>query len=106
MCVLLLLAIHFTACHHLPADVCDVLNNPRKYSERESLTVRGVVEESTNLFVVKYYVIRDLDQDCLLTVVTDHMLPAEGEHIRVRGRLEEAFKIGNERLLVLVEAEK
>lgn len=98
----LFIAVTVLSCRHFPVAIFDVLQYPRKYSGK-TLVVKGVVDESTDLFFVKYFVIRDLDSDCRLTVVTGRILPGEGERVRVQGALDEAFKIGDNRMLVLKE---
>jgi hypothetical protein len=54
-------------------------------------------------FVVKYFTIKDTTGE--LAVVTSRPLPKKGTHIKVRGRVEEAFSIGDKQLLVLIEDE-
>jgi hypothetical protein len=43
------------------------------------------------------------DKTVELVVVTDRALPVVGSKIRVKGRIEEAFSIGNQQMLVFVE---
>lgn len=95
-----------TGCQLLPADVCDVVNNPRKYGEMNPLKVKGVVSSSDNLGIFSYFVLKDVRNDCEIIVVTDRILPSAGEQITVTGTLDEAFKLGENRLLVIREKKK
>ncbi len=80
--------------------IADIRNNPRHYAGKE-VTVSGEVTETVSLVVVKYFTLRDNTGE--ITVVTERALPKEGERLKVRGTVREAFSIGSERLLVIVE---
>ena len=77
-----------------------ILNNPREYDGR-LVKVSGTVTQSMNLFVVKYFVLRDESGE--ITVVTPRILPRQGNSITIRGHVREAFTVGDEQLLVIVE---
>jgi cob(I)alamin adenosyltransferase len=54
--------------------------------------------------VVKYFSIRDDSGE--IAVVTNKPLPKKGETIKVKGKVQEAFSLGTETLLVIIETEK
>jgi len=78
----------------------DITADPRRYADRE-VTVSGEVMGPFSLVVVKYFTLRDNTGE--ITVVTQRPLPAEGAHLTVRGTVREAFSIGSQTLLVIVE---
>ncbi len=80
--------------------IADIRNNPRHYTDKE-VTVSGEVTESFSLVVIKYFTLRDGTGE--ITVVTQRPLPKEGERLKVKGVVREAFSIGSESLLVIVE---
>lgn len=77
-----------------------ILAKPRDYAGKK-VTVSGEVTEIFSLFVIKYFVVRDNTGQ--IAVVSDKPLPGKGSTIKVTGTVKEAFSIGDQQLLVLVE---
>ncbi len=77
-----------------------IQENPRAYAGK-TVTVSGEVTRVFSLFVVKYFVVRDKTGE--ITVVTEKPLPKVGTKIKVKGTVEEAFSIGDQQVIVLVE---
>ncbi|MBI4522619.1 MAG: hypothetical protein HY695_02270 [Deltaproteobacteria bacterium] len=77
----------------------DLLENPRKYENRE-VTIYGTVTGGASLLVVKYFEIED--GTGAMRVVTSRVLPGKGEKIKVIGTLE-SIEFGTERMVVLRE---
>ncbi len=95
------LLITVAACDTLfPTPISDILQNPRKY-EGVQVKVSGQVVDIFGLFVVRYFVIKD--DTGAITVVTQRPLPNKGEHISVIGKVEEAFSLGDQQLIVIEE---
>ena len=78
----------------------DITGHPRDFAGKD-VTVSGEVTETFSLFVVKYFVLRDTTGE--ITVVSDKPLPAKGEKIKVKGVVKEAFSLGTQSTIVLVE---
>jgi len=78
----------------------DITGHPRDYAGKE-VTVSGEVVEIFSILIAKYFVIRDSTGE--ISVVTDRPLPAKGEKIKVKGIVKEAFSLGTQSSLVLVE---
>ncbi len=51
---------------------------------------------------MKYFVVRDDTGE--IPVVTERVIPARGETVTIRGEVQEAFALGEERLIVIVES--
>jgi len=77
-----------------------LLENPRDYDNR-TVTIEGQVEEVYSLLVVKYFSVRD--NTGVIIVVTERILPKKGEKIKVKGRVADAFSIGDKSLTVFKE---
>lgn len=77
----------------------DILNHPRDYESKE-VTIYGTVTGSASLLVMKFFEIRD--DTGTMKVVTDRVLPTQGEKLRVTGYMQ-AVEIGQQRLIVLQE---
>ncbi len=77
----------------------DILDHPRNYENKE-VTIYGTVTGSASLLVVKFFEIQD--ETGTIKVVTERVLPKQGEKVRVTGYME-AIEIGTERLIVLRE---
>ena len=78
----------------------DILEHPREFDGR-TVTIAGEVKESANLLFIKYFIVRDDTGE--ITVVTDRAVPRQGEKVRVTGRVNQAFAIGDKSLVVIVE---
>lgn len=79
----------------------DIQKEPGRWDGR-TVTVAGKVTGTHNLLVVKYYQVDDGTGD--IAVVTNSALPHEGDHVRVKGRVEQAFALGSAHVVVIVEA--
>jgi aspartyl/asparaginyl-tRNA synthetase len=77
----------------------DILDHPRAYENKE-VTVYGTVTGGASLIVTKYFELQD--DSGSIKVVTDRVLPKQGEKLRVTGRME-SIELGSERLIVIRE---
>ncbi len=104
--ILLLAALVFfimtaTACSGLfSTPIEKILNNPRDYVDKR-VTVSGTVVDSFNVVILKYFIVRDKTGE--IPVITDKPVPAKGQKIKVSGTVRDAFSLGDDRLIVLVE---
>lgn len=79
----------------------DIQKAPGQWDGR-TVTIAGKVTGTHNLLVVKYYQVDDGTGD--IAVVTQSALPHEGDHVRVKGRVEQAFALGSAHVVVIVES--
>ena len=78
-----------------------ILGNPKAY-EGKVITIQGEVTDRTSMFVVlKFYKVKDKTADII--VVTKRTLPEAKSNVLVKGKIEEAFPIGDQKLVVFVE---
>lgn len=77
----------------------DVIDHPRDYASKE-VTVYGTVTGSTSLVFVKFFELQD--DTGSIKVVTNRVLPQNGEKIRVTGRMD-SIEFGPQRTIVLRE---
>ncbi len=102
--VLFVAALFAGACAGLlPTRIGDIHSSPRRYDGKQ-VTVKGTVTDIVNLVFVKYFFLRDDTGE--IPVVTDRVLPAKGETVTISGRVQEAFALGDQRLLVILESPK
>ena len=80
-----------------------ILDNPRDYSGR-TVRVAGEVTETFSLFVIKYFMVKDSTGE--ITIVTTKPLPQRGSKITVKGIVHEAFSLGDQQLIVIVEPDE
>lgn len=78
----------------------DIEKAPGRWDGR-TVTIAGKVTGTHNLLVVKYYQVDDGTGE--IAVVTQDALPKEGDHVRVKGRVEQAFALGSAHVVVIVE---
>lgn len=79
--------------------IADILERPRNYENKE-VTIYGTVTGTVSLFLVKYFEIQD--ETGSIKVVTDRVLPTQGERTRVTGHME-VIEVGADRWIVLRE---
>jgi len=79
-----------------------ILEKPREYADT-TVVVSGKVTEIFGLVFIKYFIVEDKTGS--IAVVTDKPLPKMGSEIKVRGIVKEAFSLGDQQLLVLIEHE-
>ena len=77
-----------------------ILDNPRDFQGKK-VTVAGEVTETFSLLVVKYFTVKDSTGE--ITVITSRPLPRKGSGITVRGTVQEAFSLGDQQVIVIVE---
>ncbi|RJX28621.1 MAG: hypothetical protein C4531_11590 [Desulfurivibrio sp.] len=95
------MVLGLAACSSLfPTPIAKLLEDPRGY-EGKQVTISGEVVESVSILLLKYFIVRDDTGE--ITVITQRPLPRKGEKIKVHGRIEEAFSLGDQQLIVLIE---
>jgi hypothetical protein len=78
-----------------------ILSNPKAY-EGKVVTIEGEVTDRTTFFVaIKFYKVRDKTGEII--VVTKRSLPELRSILRIKGRIDDVFPIGDLKLLVFLE---
>ena len=78
-----------------------ILSNPKAY-EGKVVTIEGEVTDRTSFFgVIKFYKVKDKTGEII--IVTKRTLPEIKSILRIKGRIDEAFPIGDLKLLVFLE---
>jgi hypothetical protein len=96
-----LLILSITACSGLfPTQINKILSNPRDYADKK-VTISGTVTDTFSFLVVKYFTVRDDTGE--LAVVSQRPLPVKGSTVKVTGTVKEAFSLGAQQMIVLVE---
>jgi len=99
--ILTLIALLAGACETFgTTPIGKILEKPRDYADK-AVVVSGMVTEVFGLVFIKYFVLEDGTGN--IAVVTDKPMPKRGTKIGVRGVVKEAFSLGDQQLLVLVE---
>jgi len=80
-----------------------ILADPRAYAGK-TVTVSGEVTQVFSFVFIKYLKLKDKTGE--IVVVTDKPLPKVGTEIKVEGTVQEAFSIGDQQLIVIVEQSK
>ena len=75
--------------------------NPRDYEDKQ-VTIAGRVTSRNSLVVLKYFTVQDDSGE--IAVITKRALPGVGQKVRVKGKLQEGFSLGQEQSVVLVES--
>jgi hypothetical protein len=82
--------------HHAPIE--NILGNPKAY-EGKSITIEGEVTDRTAFFVfLKFFKVRDRTGE--MTVAVTGSLPEVRSNVRVKGMIDDAFPIGDQKILV------
>jgi hypothetical protein len=95
------LLLVLASCGLLATSIKDIRDDPRAY-DGKTVTVSGEVKSATSLLVVKFFTLADSTGEII--VITERPLPKNGQRLRVRGVVHEAFSIGNESVMVIEES--
>jgi hypothetical protein len=103
--IIILILIGFGAWYYLTrvhlSQIQSLLSNPKAY-EGKVVTIEGEVTDRTSFFgVTKFYKIKDKTGEII--VVTKKTLPELKSILQVKGKIDEAFPIGDVKLLVFME---
>lgn len=102
ICTVLLLNALILSCDTISTtQIKKIIENPRDY-DGKTVSVSGEVADVFSVFFIKGFVVKDATGEIL--VVTERLLPKKGTQIKVRGVVREAFSIGDQQIIVLVEA--
>jgi hypothetical protein len=101
-------AVLCSGCHKTPpppppdpiTPIADTLSDPRAF-EGKSILVSGAVTDRQALLALRYFSLKDNTGE--IKILTNRSLPAIGTQATVRGRVRQAFAIGDQQLVVLVE---
>jgi len=89
----------FSRPHHTQIDT--ILSNPKAYEGKE-VTIEGEVTDRTAFFiVVKFFKAKDKTGE--ITVVTKKSLPELRSIVRIKGKIDQVFPVGDQKLLVFAE---
>ena len=84
-----------------PTTIEKILSHPGEYKEK-TVTIEGEVTDRTGFFIVlKFFKLKDKTGE--ITVVTRKTLPEIRSTLSVKGKTDEAFPIGDQKLLIFVE---
>lgn len=101
LCFLMGTILFLSACDKImPVPIGKIKDNPREYSGK-IVTIEGEVSKVFSFFVVKYFFLKDNTGE--ITIISDKPLPKVGTKLKVKGTVEEAFSLGDQQLLVVLE---
>ena len=101
--ILIILLFSLLLCHCsslFTTPINKILENPRDYAGK-TVTVSGKITRVFSFFIVKYFVVKDKTGG--VTIVAEKALPKIGTKIKVKGTVKEAFSIGDQQLIVILE---
>lgn len=84
-----------------PTSIEKIVKNPSGYTGKE-LVIEGEVTDGTSFFgTLKFYKLKDKSGEMIVT--TRKSLPEVSSSATVKGRIDDAFALGDQRLLVFIE---
>ncbi len=90
---------YFTRIQH--ASIQKILGSPKAYEGNE-VTIEGEVTDRTSFFIIaKFFKVRDKTGE-IVVITKGRTLPEIKSEVRVRGRVDETFSIGDQKLVVVV----
>jgi hypothetical protein len=90
---------YFSQVH--PTSIQKIVNNPSDYTGKE-LAIEGEITDRTSFFgVLKFYKLKDKSGEMIVT--TRKSLPEVKSNALVKGRIDDAFALGDQKLLVFIE---
>jgi len=103
ICLLLVTLFSLISCSEglFSTPIGKIQDGPRDF-DGKAVTVKGTVTDSANLLFMKYFVLKDGTGE--IHVITERIIPRKGETVTVKGKVQEAFSLGDQRLIVIVES--
>ncbi|HMK75068.1 MAG TPA: OB-fold nucleic acid binding domain-containing protein [Thermodesulfobacteriota bacterium] len=103
--IIILILIGIGAWYYLSrvhvSEIESLLSNPKAYAGKV-VTIEGEVTDRTSFFgEIKFYKVRDKTGEII--VVTRRTLPELKSILRVKGKIDQAFPIGDLKLVVFLE---
>ena len=90
---------YFSQVH--PTSIQKIVNNPGDYTGKE-LAIEGEITDRTSFFgTLKFYKLKDKSGDVI--VITKKSLPEVRSSAVVKGRIDDAFALGDQKLVVFRE---
>ena len=90
---------YFSQVH--PTSIQKIVNNPGDYTGKE-LAIEGEITDRTSFFgVLKFYKLKDKSGEII--VITKKSLPEVKSSAIVKGRIDDAFALGDQKLVVFME---
>ena len=90
---------YFSRVH--PTSIEKIVSNPSAYTGKE-VAVEGEVTDRTSFFgAFKFYKLKDKSGEII--VVTEKSLPEVKSTVNVKGRIDDAFPLGDRKLVVFIE---
>jgi len=90
---------YFTQTHR--TDIDKIMGNPGAYAGKE-LAIKGEVTDRTALFgALKFYKVKDKSGEMI--VLSKKSLPEMRSIVSVKGRIDDAFSLGDQKMVVFVE---
>ncbi len=80
--------------------IADIIATPRNFDGKE-VRVTGIVTEVYSVYRAGYF--RISDGTGMIAVVTTQISPRQGQQVEARGTVEQAYTIGSNQMLVIVE---
>jgi len=99
-------AFHAWSSRHDPAEqtVKDIVTNPRQFTSTV-VAVSGVVGDNVAVLGLGYFQLLG-DDGSMLIVLSDQGVPPQGKRVIISGTVDQAYSIGREQMLVLIETPK
>jgi hypothetical protein len=90
---------YFSLVH--PTRIAKIVSNPGAYTGKE-VAIEGEVTDRTLFFgAFKFYKVKDKSGEII--VVTEKSLPGVKSTVSVKGRIDDAFPLGDRKLVVFIE---
>jgi hypothetical protein len=84
-----------------PTSIQNIVNNPSDYKGKE-LAIEGEITDRTSFFgVLKFYKLKDKSGEII--VITRKSLPEVKSNAIVKGKMDDAFALGDQKLVVFME---
>lgn len=84
-----------------PTSIQNIVNNPSAYTGKE-IAIEGEVTDRTAFFgALKFYKVKDKSGEMI--VITKKSLPEVRSSASVKGKIDDAFVLGDQKLVVFIE---
>lgn len=96
----LLAAVLFSSACAPATTIAEIKAHPRDFNFKR-VTIEGEVTGALNVPIIRAFTVKDATGE--IVVVTDRAVPSKGDHVRVRGQVDQAFAVGPEVMVIVRE---
>lgn len=84
--------------------VCEVTQNPGQFRDAKTISIEGVVTDAWDLFLVKYFILKDEKGECAVAVQSEKINPDVGQTVVITGVISSTINYEDQTFVLIRES--